>query len=190
MGPLQESQAAHRGRTTSSHVRGEPLEHDRPYDPQVSTTVLATKLFAPARGPQLLARPRLTERLVAPALSRRTTETRAALTLIGVVGAFQLALVAGAPWGAATWGGVAPGVLPGPLRVASFVAILVYCGLAALVVTHRLSSQRRRRLLTAASLLMVLGTIGNLATQSSVERLWAPVAAALAVLFWRLRRTP
>lgn len=36
---------------------------------------------------------------------------------------------------------------------------------------------------------MVLGTIGNLATQSPVERLWAPVAAALAVLLWRLRGT-
>ena len=80
-------------------------------------------------------------------------------------------------------------MLPGPLRVASFAAILVHCGLAALLVTHRLSSQRRRRLLTAASMLMVLGTIGNLATQSPVERLWAPVAAALAVLLWRLRGT-
>ena len=43
--------------------------------------------------------------------------------------------------------------------------------------------------LTGASLFMVLGVIGNLATQSPVERVWAPVAAALAVLFWRLRKT-
>ncbi len=121
--------------------------------------------------------------------SRRTLERRIALTLVAGVGAFQLALVAGAPWGAAAWGGVAPGVLPGPLRIASAGNVLLYSGLAALVATHRLSSTARRRLLTGASLLMVLGTVMNLATQSPVERLWAPVAATLAVLFWRLRRT-
>jgi LuxR family maltose regulon positive regulatory protein len=33
------------------------------YDPCVSTSVLATKLFAPARRPQLVARPRIGERL-------------------------------------------------------------------------------------------------------------------------------
>jgi hypothetical protein len=116
-----------------------------------------------------------------------TLERRVALTLIGGVGAFQLALVAGAPWGAAAWGGIAPGVLPMSLRIASAASVLVYGGLAALVVTDRLGSTARRRLLTGASLLMVLGTIGNLATQSPVERLWAPVAATLALTLWRLR---
>jgi hypothetical protein len=130
------------------------------------------------------------EVLPAPASTRRTAETRVALTLLGAVGAFQLALAAGAPWGAAAWGGTAPGVLPGPLRVASSASMLVYGGLAAVVATRRLSSNARRRLLTGASLLMALGALANLATQSPVERVWAPVAAALAILFWRLRRTP
>ncbi len=119
----------------------------------------------------------------------RTLERRVALALLGGVGTFQLALVAGAPWGAAAWGGQAPGVLPPSLRVASAVSVLVYGGLAGLVVTDRLGRTARRRLLTGASVLMALGTLGNLATQSPVERLWAPVAATLAVTLWRLRRS-
>jgi dihydrodipicolinate synthase/N-acetylneuraminate lyase len=67
------------------------------------------------------------------------------------------------------------------------VSVLVYGGLSALVVTDRLGRTTRRRLLTGASGLMVLGTVGNLATQSPVERLWAPVAATLAVMLWRVR---
>ena len=118
---------------------------------------------------------------------RRTRERRVALTLIAGVGTFQLALVAGAPWGAAAWAGQAPSVLPTSLRVASAVSVLVYSGLAAIVVTDRLGSTARRRLLTGASLLMMLGTVANLATQSPVERLWAPVAATLAVTLWRIR---
>lgn len=119
---------------------------------------------------------------------RRTLERRVALTLLAGVGTFQLALVAGAPWGAAAWAGQSADVLPTSLRVASAVSVLVYGGLAAIVVTDRLSTTARRRLLTGASLLMVVGTLANLASQSPVERLWAPVAATLAVMLWRVRR--
>lgn len=127
------------------------------------------------------------EAVHAPPSSRRTLERRTALTLLAGLSAFQLALVAGAPWGAAAWAGQAPGVLPTSLRVASAVSVLVYSGLAAIVATDRLGSSARRRVLTAASLLMVLGTVANLATQSPLERLWAPVAATLAVMLWRIR---
>jgi hypothetical protein len=80
-------------------------------------------------------------------------------------------------------------VLPTSLRVASGVSVLVYGGLAALVATDRPGSTTRRRLLTGASLLMVLGALGNLASQSPVERLWAPVAATIALLLWRVRES-
>jgi len=123
----------------------------------------------------------------AVASSRRTAERRLALTLLAGVGTFQLALAAGAPWGAAAWAGHSPGVLPTPLRVASGISVVAYSGLAATVASDRLGSTARRRGLTGASLLMALGTVGNLATRSPVERLWAPIAAALAVLLWRLR---
>lgn len=118
----------------------------------------------------------------------RPVERRVALTLLTGVGAFQLALAAGAPWGAAAWAGQAPGTLPPSLRLASAVSVMVYGGLAAVVATDRLGPTVRRRLLTGASLLMALGTVANLATPSPVERLWAPVAATLAVVLWRLRR--
>ena len=117
----------------------------------------------------------------------RTPERRVALTVLAGVGAFEIALAAGAPWGAAAWGGQSPGVLPTSLRVASAAAVLVYGGLAVIVATDRLGSTWRARLLTAASLLIALGAVGNLASQSPVERVWAPVAATLAVMLWRLR---
>ncbi len=120
----------------------------------------------------------------------RLLERRCALALLGGVATFQLALAAGAPWGAAAWGGQAPGVLPPSLRIASGASVLVYGALAALVATDHPGPTARRRLLTGASVLMALGTVANLATPSPVERLWAPVAASLAVLFWRLRRSP
>jgi hypothetical protein len=66
--------------------------------------------------------------------------------------------------------------------------VLLYGGFVALVATDRLGSTARGRLLTGASLLRVLGAVGNLATQSPVDRIWAPVAATLAVTLWRLRR--
>ena len=119
--------------------------------------------------------------------SYRPLERRVALTLLAGVGTFQVALAAGAPWGAAAWAGQTPGVLPTSLRVASGVSVLVYGGLAALVATDRLGSTTRRRLLTGASLLIALGAVANLASQSPVERLWAPVAATLAVVLWRVR---
>ena len=119
--------------------------------------------------------------------SHRALERRVAVTLLAGVGTFQFALAAGAPWGAAAWGGQTTGVLPASLRVASAFSVLVYGGLAAVVVNDRLGSTARRRLLTGASLLMVLGAVANLASQSPVERLWAPVAATLALMLWRLR---
>ena len=122
------------------------------------------------------------------ASSHRALERRVALTLLAGVGAFQVALAAGAPWGAAAWAGQTTGVLPPSLRIASGVSVLVYGGLAAVVATDRLHSATRWRLLTAASMLMVLGAVGNVASQSPVERLWAPVAATLAVTLWRIRK--
>ena len=58
----------------------------------------------------------------------------AAAVLMGMVGLFQLALAAGAPWGEAAWGGRHEGTLPTGLRVASGVAgVAVYPYLILLV---------------------------------------------------------
>ena len=113
----------------------------------------------------------------------------AAACLTSTVGVFQVALAAGAPWGAAAWGGAHPGVLPENLRVASAVSAVVYAALGAVCATGLVGSTARRRILTGASGLMAVGTVMNLASPSLVEKaLWSPVAATLAVLLWRARR--
>ena len=111
----------------------------------------------------------------------------AALLLSGMAG-FQIALAAGAPWGAAAWGGTNPGVLPRGLRVSSAGSGLVYVLLAVAARSTLLPAQLRRRILTVASGGMVVGTVMNLASPSKIERtLWTPVAAALAAVLWLAR---
>ena len=101
---------------------------------------------------------------------------------------FQIALAAGAPWGAAAWGGANPGVLPRGLRVSSAGSGLVYVLLAVAARSTLIPVQLRRRILTIAFGGMVVGTVMNLASPSNIERaLWTPVAAALAVVLWLAR---
>jgi hypothetical protein len=111
----------------------------------------------------------------------------AAVLLSGMAG-FQIALAAGAPWGAAAWGGANPGVLPRGLRVSSAGSGLVYVLLAVAARSTLIPVQLRRRILTIAAGGMVVGTVMNLASPSNIERaLWTPVAAALAVVLWLAR---
>lgn len=103
-----------------------------------------------------------------------------ASALLGLVGAFQLALAAGAPWGGAAWGGAHPGALPTPLRVSSAATAVVLLALVALV---RASGRGvwRRRALTAGGVAFGCSAGLNALSSSAVERfVWAPVAAALA----------
>jgi hypothetical protein len=108
-----------------------------------------------------------------------------ALLLILIV--FQLALAAGAPLGAAAWGGQNPGVLPRRLRIASaVVALVVYPMMLAVI-------------LAAAGLIgddwlpvdpdlacwifagfFALGALVNAVSRSPAERIWALVSAVLA----------
>lgn len=115
---------------------------------------------------------------------------RIAAALFGCVGAFQVALVSGAPWGRAAWGGTHAGQLPPELRVGSAVSTVVYLFLAVVAATEWPAQPARRRILVAASCLMVVGSVMNLASRSVLERsLWTPVTVVLAVLLWRSSRT-
>lgn len=114
--------------------------------------------------------------------------------LLLVQAAFQAALAAGAPWGAAAWGGSTDGVLPTGLRAASAAAAVVWV-LLALVVLHRLLGPvGRRRTLLVLAVYLTLGVLLNLASPSVVERaVWVPftlVSAALAWWCWRAARRP
>ena len=91
---------------------------------------------------------------------------RVTTVLLASVGAFEVALAAGAPWGSAAWGGAHPGVLPTNLRAASGVAAVVYGGLAFLAGSDVLGATARRRVLGSASAIMVVGTLLNLASPS------------------------
>jgi hypothetical protein len=105
------------------------------------------------------------------------------------VAAFQVALAAGAPWGAAAWGGRHPGVLPSRLRLASAVAAPALGGLAAVAAGRLLGERGRARVLLGTAVYAGLGVGANGVSPSRVERaVWAPLSAlgtGLAVQAWR-----
>lgn len=105
-----------------------------------------------------------------------------------LVASFQAALALGAPWGRAAWGG-AHRRLPGGLRIASAVAVVLWLA-AALVVPARagyswspIPSGVARSGTWVLFGLLVVGTLMNLASRSRLERLiQTPIAAVLAIL--------
>jgi hypothetical protein len=114
---------------------------------------------------------------------------RVAAALLLVVAAFQAALAAGAPLGEAAFGGASPGVLPDTRRVSSAIAAVAYLLLAAVAGTRWAGPAVRRRVLTGAAVVMVVGSIVNLASPSFVERMiWTPVTVALVVALWHAAR--
>lgn len=125
-------------------------------------------------------------------LHQRTSSPRWGMTFAywcAGVSAFQGALAAGAPWGAASWGGGHDGVLPVGLRCASGVAALVFAGIAPVAAGKTLGSRWRRRVLLGTGVYVAVGTVANGLSPSPVERaIWLPlsvIGTALAVMAWR-----
>ncbi|MEN0128319.1 MAG: hypothetical protein AAGC49_02675 [Brevundimonas sp.] len=115
----------------------------------------------------------------------RTAELVAGWSL-STVAAFQAALALGAPWGAASWGGSHPGVLPSEQRISSAVAVPVYLALAGLAFGVVGTPTVRRRVLRVASVALGAGALLNLASPSLVERIvWVPVSAVGCIALWR-----
>lgn len=117
-------------------------------------------------------------------------------TGFAAVTVFQLCLAAGAPWGAAAWGGADLGRLSAELRVASAFAACFWLlaaltalargGIAASPVPYAFS----RHGTWALTALLALGAVMNGASQSHWERFgWAPIIFGLAVLSLRLSRS-
>lgn len=102
------------------------------------------------------------------------------LILALVVAGFQIALVAGMPWGKLTWGGKHPGRLPPSMRGVAFASALLM-GVFAVVVVSR-AGLAFSSLQPASSFgiwivvaYCVLGVIANSITRSPWERvLWLP----------------
>lgn len=110
-----------------------------------------------------------------------------AVLLLAVVAVFQAALALGAPLGYAAWGGQQPGRLPRHLRIASAVAaVVVYPLIAASVLASAgLISAAwlpfdPTAIMWAVAALLGIGAIANFASRSPRERLWGPVALAVA----------
>jgi hypothetical protein len=104
-----------------------------------------------------------------------------------VVVLFQLALAAGAPWGAWAMGGAYPGQFPPSLRVAAIVQAALLVGMALVVLTRAglftpRWARHARWLIWVVVAYGVIGLILNLITPSAGERaIWAPVAFVLLV---------
>jgi hypothetical protein len=102
----------------------------------------------------------------------------------GVV-VFQVALAAGAPWGAYAMGGAFPGQFPPELRIAAVIQALILVGLAAVVLARAgvaLPGWARasRWLIWFVVAFAALSLILNLITPSAGERaIWVPVALLL-----------
>ena len=110
-----------------------------------------------------------------------------AAALLGLVAAFQAALVLGAPWGEVTQGGGSSGTLPTSGRIVAAVSCLVLMVMAGAVLGRvnrgplRQRSARVRTVLAWFTTVYAgLGVVLNLITQSTAERaLWAPVSILL-----------
>lgn len=105
---------------------------------------------------------------------------------VGVI-AFQIALAAGAPWGAYAMGGAYPGQFPPALRVAAIIQAVIL-GLWALVVLTRVGIMLPTWTRTSHWLIWVvvafsaLSLVLNTITPSTSERaIWAPVALLMLI---------
>ncbi len=101
--------------------------------------------------------------------------------------AFQIALAAGAAWGAFAMGGAFPGQFPPALRIAAIIQA-VFLLVLALIVLARAGvilpswSRASRWLIWLVVAFAVLGFILNVITPSAGERaIWAPVAFLLLI---------
>ena len=115
--------------------------------------------------------------------------------LAGVTTAFQLALVAGAPWGALTQGGRYPGVLPWGARAVAVLSAILLPAFIGIVRAHadarpRARAMRFPRLIWAVVAYCALGIAAHIATPSALERaLWLPVVTLMFLTSLHVGRT-
>lgn len=101
---------------------------------------------------------------------------------------FQLALAAGAPWGAVAYGGNWPGVMPKGLRINSLVFGLAIYPIAMFYVLDAGGVSAftwlpgsRVFVMWVLAVLFAVGALANFTSHSKPERLWGPVALLIAV---------
>lgn len=101
--------------------------------------------------------------------------------------AFQIALAAGAPWGAFAMGGAFPGQFPPALRIVALVQAVLLFAMAAVVLARAgvilpRWSRVSRWLIWLVVAFAALSLVLNLITPSAGERaIWAPTAFLLLI---------
>jgi hypothetical protein len=109
-----------------------------------------------------------------------------AIVTLGVL-AFQIALAAGAPWGAYAMGGASPGQFPPALRIAAVIQAVLLAGMAAVILARAGLvlpgwSRVSHWLVWIVVALTGLSLILNLITPSAGERaLWLPTLSLLLI---------
>ena len=109
-----------------------------------------------------------------------------AIVSLGVI-AFQIALAAGAPWGAYAMGGAFPGQFPPEVRIAARIQAGLLAGLAGVILARAglmlpRWSRASRWLAWVVVAFAVVSFILNLITPSAGERaIWAPTAFLLLI---------
>ena len=117
---------------------------------------------------------------------RRVAAIIYAIVSLGVV-AFQIALAAGAPWGAYAMGGAFQGQFPPALRIAAIIQAVLLVGMAAVILARAgliLPSWARvsRWLVWVVVAFAAVSLVLNLITPSAGERaIWAPTALLLLI---------
>lgn len=116
-------------------------------------------------------------------LARRAALLFALVAAIAVL--FQLALAAGAPWGAYAMGGAYPGRFPPGLRVAAVVQAGMLAAFAGVVLSRAgvalpKWSRASRKLVWVVVVFSGVSAVLNLITPSARERaIWAPVGVLM-----------
>ena len=109
-----------------------------------------------------------------------------AIVTVGVV-AFQIALAAGAPWGAYAMGGASPGQFPPALRIAAIIQAALLAGMAAVILARAGLilpgwSRASHWLVWIVVALTAFSLVLNLLTSSAGERaIWAPTLSLLLI---------
>jgi hypothetical protein len=109
-----------------------------------------------------------------------------AIVTLGVV-AFQIALAAGAPWGAYAMGGASQGTLPPKMRIGALIQAVLLAGMAAVILAQAGLilpgwSGASHWLLWIVVAVTAFSLVLNLITPSAGERaLWAPILALLLI---------
>ena len=109
-----------------------------------------------------------------------------AIVTLGVV-AFQIALAAGAPWGAYAMGGASPGKFPPAMRTAAMIQAVLLAGMAAVILARAGlvlpgGSQVSHWLVWVVVALTAISLVLNLITPSAGERaIWLPILLLLLI---------